>query len=179
VTTTISPNAGPTGTQVSIHVETNSNQLGGKYEIWWSKSSTMQEGDPSMVKLAEGKNDLMARSMDISLSIPEASTGTSYLHFIRAGRAEQMMNFAFQVTPAIMTSAERVTPRTAFPLEGTGFTALDRISLTMDGEPVDVPCETDSLGSFMVEFPMPDTMAARTLSRPRPRRCSTRKPRCG
>lgn len=159
ITTTISPNAGPAGTQVSIRIESNSNQLGGKYEIWWSKSATMQSDDPTMVKLAEGKNDLMARSMEISLGIPEAAAGTNYLHFIRAGRAEQMQNFAFQITPAIVTKADRVTPRTSFPVEGTGFTALDSISFSMDGEPVEVICETDKLGSFNVDFPMPDTMA--------------------
>ena len=109
VTTTLTPNSGPTGTQVTVLIESGTYPLDGKYEIWWSKSPNMSGGDlngdgsdPTAVKLAEGWNERLKQSMSLSLSVPQASNGTHYFHYIKAGRATQMLNFAFSVTPCLL-----------------------------------------------------------------------------
>ena len=159
VTTTITPNAGPPGTQVNIRIESGAYPLDGKYEIWWSKTPTMQAEDPTVIKLAEGWNERLQKTMELSLSIPEASNGTSYLHYIKSGRAEQMMNFVFQVTPALITNADKVKPRSQIALTGSGFTTLDKMSFYLDGEPCELTANTDDMGGFTIDFTMPDLMA--------------------
>jgi hypothetical protein len=159
VTATVTPNSGPSGTQITIRLESGAYPLDGKYEIWWSKTPTMQSDDPTVVKLAEGWNQRMQKSMELSLSIPEASNGTSYLHYIKSGRSEQMMNFAFQVTPGLIAREDKARPRSTLSLTGTGFTPDDQITLSVDGEACELAVKSDRMGAFTADLPMPDVMA--------------------
>jgi hypothetical protein len=167
VTTTLTPNSGPTGTQVTILIESGTYPLDGKYEIWWSKSATMTGGgssdsdnsDPTAVKLAEGWNERLKQSMSLNLSVPQASNGTHYFHYIKAGRASQMLNFAFNVTPGLACKDDKVRPRSTTTLMGSGFTPSDKILLYVDGEPLDLPLESDTSGCFTASLPVPDLMA--------------------
>ncbi len=167
VTTTLTPNSGPTGTQVSILIESGTYPLDGKYEIWFSKSATMSGSstadsdgsDPTAVKLAEGWNERLKQSMSLSLSVPQAVNGTNYFHYIKAGRSSQMLNFAFTVTPGLVCKNDKVLPRSTANLSGSGFTASDKIQLYIDGEPLDLPLESDTTGCFTASMPVPDLMA--------------------
>ena len=166
VTTTLTPNSGPTGTPVTILIESGAYPLDGKYEIWWSKSATMSGGsansdgsDPTAIKVAEGSNERMKQSMTVSLSVPPASAGTNYFHYIKSGRSAQMLNFAFTVTPGLICKEDKVRPRSTINLTGTGFSPSDKITFYVDGEPLDIPAESDTTGSFTVAMPVPDLMA--------------------
>jgi len=167
VTTTLTPNSGPTGTQVSILIESGTYPLDGKYEIWFSKSATMSGSstadsdgsDPTAVKLAEGWNERLKQSMSLSLSVPQAVNGTNYFHYIKAGRSSQMLNFAFTVTPGLVCKNDKVLPRSTANISGSGFTASDKIQLYIDGEPLDLPLESDTTGCFTASMPVPDLMA--------------------
>ena len=166
ITTTLTPNSGPTGTAVTIMIESGAYPLDGNYEIWWSKTATMSGGvasgdntDPTAVKLAEGWNERMKQSMTVSLSVPPASAGTNYFHYIKAGRSAQMLNFSFTVTPGLICKEASVKPRSAVPVQGTGFSPSDKVQLYIDGEPLDLPVESDTIGSFTASLPIPDLMA--------------------
>ncbi|MCX6006262.1 MAG: hypothetical protein NTZ34_03260 [Chloroflexi bacterium] len=157
VTTTLTPSSGPTGSQVTVSISSGAYPLDGKYEIWWSKSPTMSD-DPTTVKLGEGWNERLKQSISLTISVPEATSGTNYFHYIKAGRTEQMLNFAFQVTPTIIIKNDQMAPRSTSTLVGTGFSATDDISLFIDGEPLAVNTEikTDKIGSFSSDIPIPD-----------------------
>ena len=166
ITTTLTPNSGPTGTAVTIMIESGAYPLDGNYEIWWSKTATMSGGvasgdntDPTAVKLAEGWNERMKQSMTVSLSVPPASAGTNYFHYIKAGRSAQMLNFSFTVTPGLICKEASVKPRSAVPVQGTGFSPSDKVQIYIDGEPLDLPVESDTIGSFTASLPIPDLMA--------------------
>ncbi len=167
ITTTLTPNSGPTGTAVTMLIESGAYPLDGKYEIWWSKTATMsgastadgENTDPTAVKLAEGWNERMKQSMTVNLSIPPASAGTNYLHYIKAGRTSQMLNFAFTVTPGLVCMEDKVKPRSTLNITGSGFSPSDKIQLYMDGEPLDFQLESDTIGSFTAALPVPDLMA--------------------
>jgi len=166
VTTTLSPNSGPTGTAVTILIESGTYPLDGKYEIWWSKSPTMSgvdatgDGtDPTAVKLAEGWNERLKQSMSVSLSVPPAGAGTNYFHYIKAGRSAQMLNFAFTVTPGLVCKEDKVKPRSTVSVQGSGFSPSDKIQFYVDGEPLDFPVESNTIGSFTAALPVPDLMA--------------------
>jgi len=167
VTTTLTPNSGPTGTQVTLLIESGTYPLDGKYEIWWSKTPTMSgsgsadsdNADPTAVKLAEGWNERLKQSMSLSLSVPQAANGTNYFHYIKAGRSSQMLNFAFTVTPGLVCKQDKVKPRSTVNLTGAGFTPSDKIQLYIDGEPLDFPLESDTTGCFTADLPVPDLMA--------------------
>jgi len=158
ITTTLSPNSGPTGTQVLMSISSGAYPLDGKYEIWWSKSPTMSD-DPTAVKLAEGYNERLKQTLTLTISVPEASNGANYFHYIKAGRSEQMMNFAFQVTPSIVMQEEKVSARQTVTITGTGFTVNDTVQFYVDGEPVEVTATTNDLGSFTLDFVIPDVQA--------------------
>ena len=160
VTTTLTPSSGPTGSQVIISISSGAYPLDGKYEIWWSKSPTMSD-DPTTVKLGEGFNERLKQSVSMTISVPEATSGTNYFHFIKAGRSEQMLNFAFQVTPSITIKDDQVSPRSTTTLVGSGFSPLDDITLYIDGEALAATAEitTDKKGSFTGDLPIPDLMA--------------------
>jgi hypothetical protein len=167
ITTTLTPNSGPTGTQVTILIESGTYPLDGKYEIWFSKTPTMTGAsteeadgtDPTAVKLAEGWNERLKQSMSLSLSVPQAVNGTNYFHYIKAGRATQMINFAFNVTPSLVCKEDKLLPRSRANLSGSGFTASDKIQLFVDGEPLDLALESDTTGCFTAAVPVPDLMA--------------------
>ena len=158
ITTTCSPNSGPTGTQVLMSISSGAYPLDGKYEIWWSKSPTMSD-DPTAVKLAEGYNERLKQTLSVTISVPEATNGTNYFHYIKAGRSEQMMNFAFQVTPAIILQQEKVSTRQTVTVTGTGFTPNDTVSFYLDGEPLEATATTSELGSFTADLLIPDVQA--------------------
>jgi hypothetical protein len=160
ITTTLTPSSGPTGSQVVISISSGAYPLDGNYEIWWSKSPTMSD-DPTTVKLGEGFNERLKQSVNMTVSVPEAPSGTNYFHFIKAGRAEQMLNFAFQVTPSITIKDDHVAPRSAATLTGTGFTVSDVVTFYIDGNPIAAASEidTDKMGSFTGQVPIPDLMS--------------------
>lgn len=158
ITTTLSPSSGPTGSQVQMAISSGAYPLDGKYEIWWSKGPTMSD-DPTTVKVAEGFNERLKQSISVTISIPEASNGTNYFHYIKAGRAEQMLNFAFQVTPSVILKADKVAPGSTVAIAGTGFTPTDDIAFYIDGEPIDTKITTDKLGGFSGDLPVPDLNA--------------------
>jgi hypothetical protein len=160
ITTTLTPSSGPTGSQVIISISSGAYPLDGKYEIWWSKSPTMSD-DPTTVKLGEGFNERLKQSVSMTISVPEATNGTNYFHFIKAGRTEQMLNFAFQVTPTIIIKSDQVTPRSNASIAGSGFTASDIITFYVDGDPIAATAEIDSdkTGSFTADIPIPDLMS--------------------
>ncbi len=167
ITTTLTPNSGPTGTAVTILIESGTYPLDGNYEIWFSKTPTMQgnsdpnsdNSDPTAVKLATGWNERLKQSMSLSLSVPPASAGTNYFHFIKAGRASQMINFSFTVTPSLVCKEDKVKPRSTADLTGTGFSPSDTILFYVDGDPLDLPVQSDVIGSFTAALPVPDLMA--------------------
>ena len=120
ITSTLSPNTGPTGTQVNLSIQSGAYPLDGKYEIWFSKSPTMAD-DPTTVKVAEGWNQRLQQSVSINISVPEASNGTNYFHFIKSGRAEQMINFSFTVTPSLILKNAQVSSGASASLSRHGL----------------------------------------------------------
>ena len=119
VTVTLTPNSGPTGTPVTIFIESGTYPLDGNYAIWWSKTPNMSSDDPTAVKLTEGWNERLKQSISVSLSVPAASAGTNYFHYIKSGHSSQMLNFAFTVTvtanPPPPTSYPVINSFTASP----------------------------------------------------------------
>jgi hypothetical protein len=158
ITTTLTPNSGPTGSQVQMSISSGAYPLDGKYEIWWSKNPTMSD-DPTAVKVAEGFNERLKQSINVSIAVPEASNGTNYFHYIKAGRAEQMLNFAFQVTASVILKQDKVAPQAVVTLAGTGFTVNDDISIFIDGDPVNASITSDKSGSFSGDLTIPDLSA--------------------
>ena len=154
ITTTLSPSTGPTGSQVNLSIQSGAYPLDGTYEVWFSKSPTMAD-DPTAVKVAEGFNQRLQQSVSIDISVPEASSGTNYFHFIKAGRAEQMINFNFTVTPSLIMNNAQVSSGASENVTGTGFTAADDVTLYIDGVASSLTASTSSLGSFSVELPIP------------------------
>jgi hypothetical protein len=156
ITTTLTPSSGPTGSQVIISISSGAYPLDGKYEVWWSKSPTMSD-DPTTVKVGEGWNERLKQSVSMTVSVPEATGGTNYFHFIKAGRTEQMLNFAYQVTPSIIIKNDQLSSLSTATMVGTGFTANDDINLFIDGEPLaaDTAIKTDKIGSFSGDVPIP------------------------
>jgi hypothetical protein len=160
ITTTLSPSTGPTGSQVNLSIQSGAYPLDGKYEVWFSKSPTMAD-DPTAVKCAEGWNQRLQQSVSINLSVPEGSNGTNYFHFIKAGRAEQMINFSFTVTPALMLKNDHISSGSSASLTGTGFSSADDVTLYIDGVASSVTASTSSEGSFDINLPIP-TLGAGT-----------------
>ena len=157
-TMTLNPTSGPTGTEVTINVTTGSYPLDGRYEIWWSKFALMSD-DATAVKVAEGYNERLTQIFNIKIAVPEASYGTSYFHYIKSGHNEQMLNFAFTVTPSIIIDSENVRTRSAVNVTGTGYTVQDSISFFINGNPVEATATTDKLGSFTTTLTIPDLPA--------------------
>ena len=166
ITTTLSPNSGPTGTSVTLMIESGAYPLDGKYEIWWSKTPSMSNSDPNSdgtdptaVKLAEGWNERLKQSVSVPLSVPAAVAGTNYFHYVKAGRATQMLNFAFTVTPGLISKADKVKPHSTVTVQGSGFSPSDKIQFYVDGEPLDFPVESDTTGGFTTALPLPNLIA--------------------
>jgi hypothetical protein len=160
ITTTLSPNAGPTGTQVNLSIQSGAYPLDGKYEVWFSKSPSMAD-DPTATKVAEGFNQRLQQSVSIDISVPAASSGTNYFHFIKAGRAEQMINFNFTVTPSLLLNSQQVSTGGSDNVTGTGFSTNDDVTLYIDGVASSVTATTDNMGNFSVNLPIP-TLGAGT-----------------
>jgi hypothetical protein len=160
ITTTLSPNAGPTGTQVNLSIQSGAYPLDGNYAVYFSKTPSMAD-DNTTVKVAEGFNQRLQQSVSIDLSVPEGSAGTNYFHFIKSGRAEQMINFSYTVTPALFLKNDQVSSGSSASLTGTGFSSADDVTLYIDGVPSSVTTSTDSLGSFSADLPIP-TLGAGT-----------------
>ncbi|MDD5313469.1 MAG: hypothetical protein PHO26_10580 [Dehalococcoidia bacterium] len=156
VTATITPPNGPVGTQVTITVQTGAFPLDGKYELWWSRSSNMDPNDVTVVKVAEGWNERQKMSFTTSLSIPSAPSGVNYIHYIKAGRTENMMNFSFTIIPDIIAKESSIRPRSTATIAGTGFAALDKVKLYIDGEPSEIATNSDQMGNFTASLPIPD-----------------------
>ena len=158
ITTTLSPSSGPTGSQVNLSIVSGAYPLDGNYDVWFSKSPTMSD-DPTAVKVAEGFNQRLQQSVSIDLSVPEASAGTNYFHFIKAGQAEQMINFTFMVTPSITIEDNQVSSGGTDNVTGTGFTPSDDVTLYVDGVASSVTASTDDMGTFSVLLPLPSLTA--------------------
>ncbi len=154
ITSTLSPNTGTTGTQVNLSIQSGAYPLDGKYEIWFSKSPTMSD-DPTAVKVAEGWNQRLQQSVSINISIPEASNGANYFHYIPSGRAEQMINFSCIITPSLILKSSQVSAGSSASLSGTGFSANDNVTMYIDGVANSLAANTNSLGSFNADLPIP------------------------
>ncbi|MGA2159109.1 MAG: hypothetical protein WB588_02025 [Dehalococcoidia bacterium] len=160
ITTTLSPSTGPTGSQVNLSIQSGAYPLDGNYEVWFSKSPTMAD-DPTAVRVAQGFNQRLQQSVSIDISVPEASSGTNYFHFIKAGRAEQMINFSFTVTPSLFLNDQQVGAGSSENVTGSGFSSDDDVTMYIDGVASSVTASTDDLGSFSVNLPIP-TLGAGT-----------------
>jgi len=156
ITTTLTPSSGTCGSQVNLSIQSGAFPLDGKYEIWWSKSANMSD-DPTSLKIAEGWNERLKQSVSIDIAVPEASNGTNYFHYIKAGRTEQMLNFSYMVTPSLVMQQAQVSAGTGqtASLNGTGFTAQDKITFFVDGEQVAGSTESNSVGSFSYSLSLP------------------------
>jgi hypothetical protein len=154
ITTTLSPSSGPTGSQVNLSIQSGAYPLDGNYEIWFSKTP-MVDNDPTAVKVAEGNNPRLVQNVSINISVPEASYGTNYFHFIKAGQGEQMINFSFTVTPTLILNSGQVSSGSSASVSGTGFSADDNVTLYVDGVPSSVSASTNDLGSFNIGLPIP------------------------
>ena len=152
--------SGRVGTKATLTINGGSRPVGGPYKILWSKTPITEESD--YIILDEGEIDRLSTEVTVSFTIPEASYGTNYVQYRRQYRPEDPYGFMFTVLPDIKITPASVSPGSKVTIKGTGFMADDdSTELSFDGETIDMLIDTNSVGSFTVQFTVPNTMAGK------------------
>ncbi len=140
--------------------------IGGRYTIYWSKTvispDSVECGDeitPSCyIKVAEGQLPRDTTEATVDFIIPEASYGGNYAQFVRFGR-DDIYGFPISVVPNLIAPSTS-SPHSKVTIKGTGFPDEDpNIKISFDGNDTKMSIATSELGSFSVEFTMPETIA--------------------
>ena len=93
-----------------------------------------------------------------SFTVPEAKYGIHYVQFMQLDRNDPV-NFQFIVKPSLRVNPTSAEPGTSVTIKGTGFPARDTGRLTFDGKTTNLVITTDNVGSFTVNFTVPDAAA--------------------
>ncbi|MEJ2740270.1 MAG: hypothetical protein P8105_10685 [Dehalococcoidia bacterium] len=93
-------------------------------------------------------------------TIPEAAYGINYIALHRDYSPEDLsIKVMFRVLPGVEVIPDSVIPGRRIAVKCTGFPAGDRGTLTFDGERIDTTFEVNTVGSFVLEFPVPEITA--------------------
>lgn len=111
--------------------------------------------------VAKGEVERRTTQVELGFTVPEASYGSNYVQFRRAWRPEEAYGFMFTVLPDLQVSPSSATPGSQVTIKGTGFPGEGVAALSLDGKALDLEPETNTLGSFTIEFTVPDAIAGR------------------
>ena len=144
------------GSKATLSIISSVFPLDGDYKIRWSPTATFDEDE--VLVLAEGTVPRGGYIVSATFTIPEARYGINYVQFMRLARDEPV-NVQFNVSPNLEVTPSPATTGSVVTIRGVGFPAEDDATLSFDGEPVDVDITTDEVGSFDLEFTVPDIIA--------------------
>jgi len=108
--------------------------------------------------LAEGENPRNTYTITATITIPEAKYGANYIQLIRYG-ADDMISFQFNVKPIIAVETSKVTVGGSIVVKGMGFPVEDEGTVIMDGIEPGIDFVADDIGSFSVEYQVPEIIA--------------------
>ncbi len=159
---------GKVGSTASITINGGGFDVGGPYTIVWSKGPITQDSVecsdevlPSCYTIvAKGEYPRDTKNITASFTIPEAAYGTNFVQYLRSYRPENPYGFSFQVAPDLIVTPSTGIPHSTVTIKGTGFPAKNKdINVTFDGKDTNLGIVTSELGSFNVNFTIPETMA--------------------
>jgi hypothetical protein len=158
-----SETSGRVGSTVTINIDAGSRQIGGPYEVRWSKLAIGEgsvEGVDYIV-LAEDEFLKTTTAVTVTVTVPEATYGNNYVQYWRRFRPEDPYSFIFTVLPEAKVSPPSGTPGSKVTVKGTGFPAETAIKLSFNGKDTKLETSTNDLGSFSADFTIPDTIAGK------------------
>jgi hypothetical protein len=158
-----SETSGRVGSPVTINIDAGSRQIGGPYEVRWSKSA-IGEGSVEGVDyfvLAEAEFPKTTTAVTVTVTVPEATYGNNYVQYWRQFRPEDPYSFIFTVLPEAKVSPPSGTPGSKVTVKGTGFPAKTAIKLSFNGKDTKLETSTNDVGSFSADFTIPDTIAGK------------------
>ena len=121
--------------------------------VRWSPTATFEGENITVIK--EGEVPANDMSVSATFTIPEAKYGANYIQFVRVNR-DDPVNVQFNIKPSMTISPGTVTPGENITITGHGFAAEDSGTITFDGEETDLTFTPDELGTFTVEYSVPD-----------------------
>jgi hypothetical protein len=139
-------------------IPTTTYPIEGDYNILWSSTAKFEEGKTTIIK--SGTAPRGTTTVVDSFAIPEASFGVHYVGFVRLGHEDQPTILSFNVQPHLKVQPVSVPPDTTVTIYGTGFSTGDTGSITFDGKSTDVKITTNEVGSFIIDFMIPNISAA-------------------
>ncbi len=159
-------NSGRVGSTATIKIDAGSRQIGGPYDILWCKKPINEESREGIDYIIVGRGEVAktATKIETSFTVPEAAYGANYVYLRRAHRPNDPYSFMFTVVPDLKVSPASSSPGAAVTVKGTGLPAKSSdIKLSFDGNDTKLSITTNELGSFSVQFTVPETIAGKHL----------------
>ncbi len=156
-----SKDSGKVGSSATITIDAGSRQIGGPYQVLWSKNPIGEESTDYIV-VSKGELPRETTKIAVDFTIPEAAYGRNYVQFRRNWRPEAPYGFSFSVLPNIKASPASGPPGTEVSIKGSGFPAKNKeVKLSFDGKDTKQEITASELGSFTTKFVIPETIAGR------------------
>ena len=154
----VTPESGTVGTGATLVIEATNIPLDGPYQVWWKGTPDFDKGGYTV--LAEGEIEPGKNTVIANFTIPEAVYGINYIALHRDYSPEDLsIKVMFRVLPGVEVIPDTVMPGRKIAVKCTGFPAGDRGTLMFNGERIDTIFEVNRVGSFMLEFPVPEIPA--------------------
>jgi hypothetical protein len=146
------PNNGKVGSSAIFSISNTPFPFNGTYYIVWSTTSKFEEGQTTVVGTG---TVYRAYAVAARFTIPEVKAGMYFVEFNVAGDEPSMLPFT--VKPGIVLTPSSARTGDIITVSGTGFSAGDRGSVTLDGGLSTVSFTANDKGSFSIQFPIPET----------------------
>ena len=154
--TALTPDSGPVGTQATISLSSTTFPLAGDYKVRWSSSAGFEE-EKTMV-LKEGVLPPGTMNVALTITVPETKFGLNYVQFQRLAR-DDPTNIQFNVKPSLVITPTSSSPGATVTIKGMGFPDNDVATVTFDGARIDIPVNTNAVGTFSMSYVIPVTIA--------------------
>jgi hypothetical protein len=159
------------GSTVTITITGVSTYIVGDYEVIWS-AKPMVSDSTEYVVVAKGKIPQRTNNLSVTFTVPEAPMGNNYVQIRLAMRTGTEMGYLndvpyvgyaspFAVLPDFKLVPASISPGSKVTLQGTGFPASRKVTLTFDGKELDLNVSTNDKGTFITDFILPPTIAGR------------------
>jgi hypothetical protein len=150
-------NSGTVGSKATVTIDAGSRQIGGSYQLVWSKGAIGQSTD--YIVLSEGELPKDITKVTLDFTVPEAAYGTNFVQYLRPAR--DPYGFSFMVLPGMKASPASGLPGATVTVKGTGFPEQKDVELSFDGKDTKLAISANELGSFSTEFVIPNTIAGK------------------
>jgi len=113
------------------------------------------------IVLDEGEFPRATTAVEVTFTVPEASYGSNFVQYRRFSRPDAPYGFTFTVLPSAKVSPPSGSPGSKVAVKGTGFPAKKNVKMSFDGKDTRLEISTNEIGSFSVDFTIPDTIAGK------------------